>query len=473
MRGEHRPLTRPNILFIHTDQQRWDTLAANGNSVIRTPNLDRLAAEGTNFDHAFAQNPVCMPSRVSVLTGQYCSALRITHMAVTVPEDTVTLPAMLRNYGYHNALIGKLHFLPHSNRDHREVHPAYGFHHLELSDEPGCYEDAYRAWVRRKAPDQLDFVSLGLPPVTEHWQRLLGVRDGIRHPEREARKARPFPGRSDVTQAAFVGEQTIEYLRRHKDDTFFCFAGFYSPHSPWVAPQEFLDLYDPADVPIPTFPPDMDAKRTADHFSDEELRSVTQGYYAMISEVDHWVGRLLDTLEELGLADNTIVVFTSDHGEWLGEHLRYGKGHWAPDVVSRVPLLFRVPEALGGAAGRRVSDLVECVDLVPTLLRLAGVPIPPQVQGDQLPVPADCTTCEGDSLALCEHHGWRSLRLPGFRYVAEASGVERLYDLDTDPWEYRDVAADPTYAGALADARKALLGRMLRIEQPLTREWPY
>jgi len=131
-------LTRPNILFIHTDQQRWDTLAANGNSVIRTPNLDRLAAEGTNFDHAFAQNPVCMPSRVSVLTGQYCSALRITHMAVTVPEDTVTLPAMLRNYGYHNALIGKLHFLPHSNRDHREVHPAYGFHHLELSDEPGC-----------------------------------------------------------------------------------------------------------------------------------------------------------------------------------------------------------------------------------------------------------------------------------------------------------------------------------------------
>ena len=107
------------------------------------------------------------------------------------------------------------------------------------------------------------------------------------------------------------------------------------------------------------------------------------------------------------------------------------------------------------------------------LLRLAGVPIPPQVQGDQLPVPADCTTCEGDSLALCEHHGWRSLRLPGFRYVAEASGVERLYDLDTDPWEYRDVAADPTYAGALADARKALLGRMLRIEQPLTREWPY
>ncbi|PIW13155.1 MAG: hypothetical protein COW34_11170, partial [Armatimonadetes bacterium CG17_big_fil_post_rev_8_21_14_2_50_66_6] len=148
-------------------------------------------------------------------------------------------------------------------------------------------------------------------------------------------------------------------------------------------------------------------------------------------------------------------------------------GHWAPDVVSRVPLLFRVPEALGGAAGRRVSDLVECVDLVPTLLRLAGVPIPPQVQGDQLPVPADCTTCEGDSLALCEHHGWRSLRLPGFRYVAEASGVERLYDLDTDPWEYRDVAADPTYAGALADARKALLGRMLRIEQPLTREWPY
>ena len=143
-------MKRPNILILYTDQQRWDALGVNGNPDIQTPNLDRLAQEGVNFDHHFVQNPVCMPSRISFLTGQYPSTLGITHMGVPVPEHTVTLPRLLRNYGYTSANIGKLHFLPHANRDHREIHPAYGFDHLEISDEPGCYEDAYRAWVRRR-----------------------------------------------------------------------------------------------------------------------------------------------------------------------------------------------------------------------------------------------------------------------------------------------------------------------------------
>src|SRR3712207_3030163 len=134
-------MRRPNILIVYTDQQRWDALGANGNHDIKTPNLDRLAAEGVNFTHHVVQNPVCMPSRVSFLTGQYPSTLRTTHMGVPVPADTLTLPRMLKNYGYVSANIGKLHFLPHANRDHRAVHPDYGFDQLEISDEPGCYED--------------------------------------------------------------------------------------------------------------------------------------------------------------------------------------------------------------------------------------------------------------------------------------------------------------------------------------------
>jgi arylsulfatase A-like enzyme len=466
-------LKRPNILLIHTDQQRWDTLKANGNGLIKTPNLDRLAAEGTNFDHCFVQNPVCMPSRVSMLTGQYCSALKITHMAVTVPEQTLTIQKLLRNYGYYNALIGKLHFLPHSNRDHREPHPAYDFHRMELSDEPGCYEDAYRAWVRSKAPDQLDCVSLGLPQLTEVWQRNTGFKDGIKHPARSLKGAVPFQGRSDLTNAAFVGEQTMQFLNDHQGAPFFCFASFYSPHSPWVAPQEFMDLYDPAGIPVPDFPPDVEARRSEGKFSDEEIRSVTHGYYAMISEVDHWVGKILDTLDELNLSDDTIVVFTSDHGEWLGEHLKYGKGYWAPDAVSRVPLIFKVPAAWRGARERHVLDIVECVDIVPTLLRLAGIPIPAEIQGDQLPVTTDYKDCEGDGLGLTEYHGWKSLRLPNFRYVVNSDGSEQLYDLKTDPREYTNVANESEYAGALNRARTALIQRMLRIEQPLKREWAY
>ena len=124
-----------------------------------------------------------MPSRVSMLTGHYPSALRITHMGVPVPPDTVALPYLLRPYGYRTANIGKLHFLPHANRDHRTPHPAYGFDHLEISDEPGVYEDAYRAWVRRAAPDQLDFLSVGLLPATGVWYDLMGVADSWTHPD--------------------------------------------------------------------------------------------------------------------------------------------------------------------------------------------------------------------------------------------------------------------------------------------------
>ena len=305
-------MSRPNILVLYTDQQRWDSLGANGNGEVRTPALDGLAAEGVNFERCIGQSPVCTPSRASFLTGQYPSTLGVDRNGIPVPEDTITLPRMLGNYGYVSANIGKLHFLPHANRDHRRIHPGYGFDHLEISDEPGCYEDAYRAWVRRKAPDQLD----------------MAIQDGIKHPEeRFPKKALAFRSRNDLTHSAFVAEQSVEFIRLHRGEPFLCIAGFYSPHSPWVAPQEFLDLYDPEKLTLPVFPPEVEAKRSERFFSDQELRSARQGYYAMVSEVDHHVGRILACLEELDLTERTIVVFTSDHGEWLGEHLRYGKGY--------------------------------------------------------------------------------------------------------------------------------------------------
>ena len=281
-------MKRPNVLILYTDQQRWDALGANGNREIKTPHLDELAAEGVNFDHHFVQNPVCMPSRVSFLTGQYPSTLGITHMGVPVPENTLTLPRMLAHFGFTSANIGKLHFLPHANRDHREVHPAYGFDHLEISDEPGCYEDAYRAWVRRKSPDALDSVSVGLPPATRTGYQTMHIADTVSHPEaRFPKRPIAFPAASDLTHSAFVAEQTMEFIRARDREPFLCIAGFYSPHSPWVAPQEFLDLYDPDSLSIPSFPPEVDAKRADGRCSDDELRGARQGYYAMVSEVDH------------------------------------------------------------------------------------------------------------------------------------------------------------------------------------------
>ncbi|MGH2354331.1 MAG: sulfatase family protein [Chloroflexota bacterium] len=466
-------MKRPNVLILYTDQLRWDAIGPNGNPDVRTPHLDALAAQGLSFDHYFVQNPVCMPSRVSFLTGQYPSTLRITHMGVPVPPDTVTLPRLLKPYGYLSANVGKLHFLPHANRDHREVHPDYGFDQLEISDEPGPYEDAYRAWVRRKAPDQLLHVSVGLPPAAETWYRAMGVRDPVQHPEVRFPKAPlPFRGTSDVTHAAFVAEQTMAFIGAHREQPWLCIAGFYSPHSPWVAPQEFLDLYDPATLRLPAFPPDVDTTRPGTDYSDEMLRKARHGYYAMVSEVDHHVGRIMAYLDELDLARDTIVVFTSDHGDWLGEHLRHGKGYPGADPVSRVPLLVRWPDSIR-RPGRTISGIVEGVDVLPTLLECAATPIPPHVQGRSLlPVLGGATTTGRDS-ALMEHRGWKALRTERYRYVSESTGRERLWDLEHDPGEYADVAEDRAYAPALAELRKGLLRRVLEAEQPLPRLWPY
>ncbi len=192
----------------------------------------------------------------------------------------------------------------------------------------------------------------------------------------------------------------------------------------------------------------------------------------MISEVDHHVGRILEQLEEGGLAGNTIVVFTSDHGEWLGEHLRYGKGYWAPDCVSRVPLIMRWPDGFEASAGRH-SEIVETVDIAATLLSCAGMPVPRGLHGNCI-VPGIANHCvPDDGLALTEYTGWRSLRLPGRRYVCTNEGEEMLFDLEKDPGEYHNLAADFAYESELAEIRRLLVRRMIGMERPLPLTWIY
>ncbi|MCE2472206.1 MAG: sulfatase-like hydrolase/transferase [Anaerolineae bacterium] len=471
-------MRRPNILILYTDQQRWDALGTNGNDDIITPNLDQLASRGVNFTHHFVQNPVCMPSRISMLSGRYPSSLGITHMGVPVPEDIVTLPHILKQYGYRSANIGKLHFLPHANRDHRLPHPVYGFDHLEIADEPGVYEDAYRAWARRKAPEKMDGISAGIPPATRVWQRALGLEDEVVHrgdPDgrHDFDGAIPFPADDGLTHSAFVGEQTIDFIEQSGEEPFLCIAGFYSPHAPWMTPQKYLDLYDADQLSIPEFPDHINAGRPPEPeapFSDAQLRRARQGYYAMISEVDHFVGRILDSLEACGKRNNTIVVFTSDHGEWLGDHLRYGKGYPADDAVSRVPLIISAPD---GCRDQAHHGVVEAVDIVPALLELAGIQIPTFMQGESLAGLVEGRDARQKSVALTEGDGWKSLRTDRYQYLVHADGRESLWDIDADPGAYTDVAACGDYADELADCRKTLLQRLLEIERPLPRAWAY
>jgi arylsulfatase A-like enzyme len=395
-------------------------------------------------------------------------------MGVPVPQDLPTLPKMLKTSGYTTANIGKLHFLPHANRDHRELHPDYGFDHLQISDEPGCYEDAYHAWVRRKAPDQLEHISVGLPPAAEQWNRMMGISDHVQHPpERFPKRAVPFRGSNDVTHTAFVADQTIEFIESHRQQNWMCIAGFYSPHSPWVAPQQFLDLYDPDKLSIPSFPPDVRAVReNQPDYCDQTLRAARQGYYAMISEVDHHVGRILHKLKELDLSEDTLVIFTSDHGEWLGYHLKYGKGFPADDSVSRVPFIMRWPSGIRNA-GQTISDIVEAVDMVPTVLEAAGIQAPPHLQGSSLGSYLRGDPKQLKKAALTEGRGWKNIRTRNYRYIVKENQDELLFDLQQDPWEYCDVSSDPNYRETLCDMRKLLLQRVLEMERPLKRIWNY
>lgn len=465
-------MRRPNILILYTDQLRWDALGCNGNPDVKSPHLDRLASQGATFQRYFVQNPVCMPSRVSFLTGQYPSTLGITHMGVPVPEDTLTLPRMLSNYGYRTANVGKLHFLPHANRDHREPHPRYGFDVLEESDEPGPYEDAYRAWVRRQAPEHMDAVSPGLPPAAATWYRALGLKDTVVHPdERFPKRALPFRGPSHLTHTAFVADRAMDFIRESGDQPWLCVAGFYSPHSPWVAPQEFIDLYDPSTFRLPTFPPEVDARRAGTEYDDDGLREARRGYYAQVSEVDHHCGRILSLLEERGLTEDTIVIFTADHGDWLGEHLKHGKGYPGSDAASRVPLIVRYPAA--APSGGKPDAITEALDVVPTLLDWAGVPVPPSVQGRSLlPLLTRDAETHRDG-AVTEARGWKALRTARYRYACESTGAEHLWDLEADPGEYQDVAASAAYAADLAALRHQLLTHVIRNERVLPRVWNY
>ena len=463
---------QPNLLLLYVDQMRFDALGCQGNPDVLTPNLDALAARGTRFTRHFVQNPVCMPSRVSMLTGRYPSNLGLTEMAVPVPEDTETVATRLAAAGYRTANIGKLHFQPHSNRDHREAHPSYGFDHLEVSDEPGPYDDAYRAFVRRVAPEHLDTISSQVdPPMARSWREAIGFEDGIPHPEDwDPWATAPAAVPDGLTHTAFVGRRTIDFLRQQPagGQRFFCVSGIYSPHSPLVAPQRFLDLYDPASLtPLPRPPGEADPPDPA------FLRQAMFGYYAVVSEVDFWVGEILAALEDAGHAGDTVVAFTSDHGEFLGDFGRWGKAFPGPDCVSRVPLLVAAP---GGNPG--VCDaLVEAVDLVPTLLELAGVVPPPTLDGRSLrPALSDAAGFAGRSEVLMEGSlrkpAWRSIRTETHRYVLDAEGAEELYDLEVSFGEHENVAAEAD-PGLLSGLRHRLATRMISSFRGEPRVWPY
>jgi arylsulfatase A-like enzyme len=463
-------VNRPNVLLITTDQQRWDTIRAGGNPHIHTPNLDALAARGTLFRNAYCNSPVCMPSRQSFLSGRYPWTLNLTANGQEMPRDVMCIQHLLQRAGYHTAQIGKLHFTNIQPRDTGEVHPRYGFDTMLLAEHnaPG-FRDLYDVWAEARQTGASDRIrDLG---ETAYWDA-----PAYQHPTEQFQGSMPlvFQADDELTLTAMVCDEAASFLRRRHAGNWFCHVGIFAPHNPFNPPKRFADLYDPEALPAPQMDED-DRSRTG--LTEADWKRSKAHYYGMVSELDEKVGRLLAVLYETGQRDNTVVVFTSDHGDNCGDHGCGGKGGPGWDSCLRVPLIASWPGRL--QEGARREELVELVDLVPTILDLCTLETPPFVQGRSFRAILEGRDDDRDKddvfMQIGSPNGvqWMTLRSAAYKLCVSSDGTTILYDMETDPQELTDLADDPAYAQIRATMTDRLLQRIFAARPHVPRFHPY
>lgn len=495
---------RPNILLITSDQQHYDTLGF-ANPRIQTPALDRLAREGTNFSRAYCPNPVCSPSRASIITGLYPSSHHCWTIGVKLPEDVPTVGDELRRHGYDTSLIGKAHFQPLASkpdipggesiecqpvlrdldfwRDFRG--PWYGFEHIETArmhaDESHTGQH-YAIWMESKGlknwPDY--FYGTDGKPGPLALKTVPGPGYGWREPG-------PWKLPTELHYTTWTAERTIANIRAavQRDQPFFCWSSFHDPHPPYAVPDPWASMYDPADMPIGRYvegefdhmpPPYAKTRQPHDHafwsqfqepgghgvhgyhshvHDEAMLRRSVAVYYGMVSFMDQQIGRILQSLDDLGIAENTIVVFTTDHGHFLGQHGLIAKGPFHYEDVIRLPFIVRWPDRV--TRGGQSAAIQSLVDLAPTFLDAAGIAVPGLMQG----VSQADTWCGGSAArdhALVENRhqptkvDLRTLVTERYKltlYREQPWG--ELFDLHDDPNELRNRFDDPAYAGVKAE----------------------
>ncbi|MFC0527144.1 sulfatase-like hydrolase/transferase [Phytohabitans kaempferiae] len=458
---------RPNILVICTDQHRYDVISTHPGSVARTPHLQRLADQGAVFEGCYAPSPVCAPTRASLLTGQYPSQHGLWSNGVTLPEGAPLVSRELADAGYRCGLVGKLH-LAAAFQGTTEQRLDDGFEDFRWAHDPfhGSPENAYHRWLRERHPAL--------------WEKAVGdvvtpEVTGFTHADTA------FDGMpTEAHYSTWVTEETEDFIRRAADDErpFFLVANFFDPHHPFVAPSEYLAAYPPGSVPPPVGgPSELDGKPDVQRdascssyvghgpsfpdFDEQGIDEIRRTYYAMVSLVDDCVGRILATLDAAGLADDTLVIFTSDHGEMLGDHAMLLKGPMMYDPAVRVPMIIRWPGRLSG--GVRVEDgFVGVHDVAATVRRAAGLAAVPLDQGfDLVDVARGETAPRGYALSQYRNAGYpyepevltTMLRTSDHKIVvwhgAPATDRQRqgeLYDLANDPDELVNLWDVPEHA---------------------------
>ncbi len=446
---------RPNILWICTDQHRYDTIGALGNPHIRTPNLDRLCAEGTAFSTTYCQNPICTPSRGSFMTGLYASTIHSNingNISLHLPDRAKLISRHIADQGYVGGLIGKLHLSSPWDGHEKRVDDGYEEFHHSLS--PGQLIDTNNEYT-----DWLDENGV-LDEVLDQTNRNDTLRMGVKYHENI-----PFKWH----QTTWCANTAIDFIRRRTGSPWFLSINTFDPHLPMDAPDDFRKPYETEDLPPPLFTEsDLELQQrlsshlfasTPERPEERHIRDKAS-YYGMIEIIDRNVGRILDTLEEMGLRKDTVIIFTSDHGESLGDHALRSKGCRFHEGLVRVPLIFSWPGVIQQGV---VSDaLVELIDIAPTLADIVGDPLE-WVQGKSLlpMLVGDAPLDYHREYVRCEYYDVLDLTWgkdeepapPSFatmyrdkRYklnVYHGNEYGELYDLQSDPNEFSNLWEDP------------------------------
>jgi arylsulfatase A-like enzyme len=437
----------PNVLFVLTDQLRPEAVTPE-----TAPNVHELAGRGVTFENCYCASPLCMPSRNCIVTGQFPSQHGVCgnmNEPLDAEQRSDTYLQHLQGAGYHTALVGKHHLIDRYNVgmdvcEDREEIESYGFDsvHQVLDEGENVHnEDRYTRYVAEQGR-------------LEEYRRIQ---------EERAWEGGAFPYDASEFVDAYIGRQAVEFLSEYdREAPFFLNASFVGPHPPYWVPDEF-DRFDPADVPDPVGVEDPERVR--------ELREVRAKYRGRVALIDYWVGRLLDALEERGELADTLVVFTGDHGDCLGDHGVVDKRFFY-EQSARVPLVMAGPgvDSNPRTGGVTRKELVSGVDLYPTFLAAAGVddptgeadregrPLFGVANGDDDADRRDAVFSELGTGAMVRTANWKLVFDP------EQGGVQHLYDLRADPDELENLAGDPAHDGVRAELVERLLGRLVRRE---------
>lgn len=426
-------MSKPNILLIFTDQQRYDTIEALGNPIIKTPALNRLVEDGISFTRAYTPCPVCVPARFSMMNGQMPHRTGCVDNNI-MPGGCKSFMEILSEHGYQTHGVGKMHF---TFKDGGSM-AMWGFESRDTSEEvDGAKRDDFKISLKDAGYD--------------HVKDPHGVRSEMYYIPQPSQ----LPARLHNT--TWVADKSIEFLaHRDKDRPFFLMASFIKPHPPFESPTPWNKLYRAPEMPLPRRPEGCENlitywnryqnryKYRDQGMDDNLIRTMKAAYYAAISFIDYNVGRLLDYMEEHGLMENTMIIYTSDHGEMLGDYNCFGKRCFF-DSAARIPMLMYYP---GFEKGFVCDRPVSLVDILPTFLQCAGIEQPVRYEGQSL-VDVACGSSGRDKVYgqfQEDEYGMYMSVNQRYKYIYSApDNKEWLYDLLVDPEETRNKAYNPMY----------------------------